>query len=72
MTYRISDIMTLDDILYDLGNDVAIVSVNENNVEHAYFGYDEIESIEPDIWDAEVVRHLVVKRDFGFMVYIEL
>ncbi len=64
--------MTLYDILTDLGSDVAILCINEKNVEHAYFGYDEIESIEPDIWDAEVVRHLVVKRDFGFMVYVEL
>lgn len=64
--------MTLGDILYDLGNDVAIVSVNENNVEHAYFGYDEIECIDDDIWFAETVRHLVVKRDFGYMVYVEI
>ena len=64
--------MTLYDILTDLGSDVAILCINENNVEHAYFGYDEIESIEPDIWDAEVVRYLVVKREFGVMVYIEL
>ena len=64
--------MTLYDILTDLGNDVAILCINEKNVEHAYFGYDEIESIEPDIWDAEVVRHLVVKRDFGFLVYVEI
>ena len=64
--------LTLADILNDLGDDVAILCINEKNVEHAYFGYYEIESIEPDIWDAEVVRYLVVKRDFGFMVYVEL
>lgn len=64
--------MTLYDILNDLGSDVAILCINEHNVEHAYFGYEEIESIEPDIWDTEVVNHLVVRRDIGFMVYVEI
>lgn len=59
--------MTLYDILNDLGSDVAILCINENNVEHAYFGYDEI-----DFWDAEVENYFIVKKEFGYLVCVEI
>ena len=69
---------TVHDILYNhlgveyLVGETVILSINETGVEHAYFGWDEIEDMDIDIWDSVVDRQLVVRRDWGLLVYIEV
>lgn len=58
---------TVRDILNDL-DDIAMVSIEENNIGHAYFG----EDIEEDILNRIAVWSLVVKRSYGFVVHIEI
>lgn len=61
---------TVKDILNDL-DDIAMVSIEENNIGHAYFGED-IKEIDEDILSRTVVWSLVVKRSYGFVVHIEI
>lgn len=61
---------TVRDILNDL-DDIAMVSIEENNIGHAYFGED-IEEIDEDILNRIAVWSLVVKRSYGFAVHIEI
>lgn len=67
----INDGQTVIDILKDL-DDIAVVTITENGVGHAYIGDDDINSIDPDILSKRVVSSLVVKKSNGFEVHVEI
>lgn len=62
---------TVKDILDEVG-EIAVLSICENNVEHAYFGADEITEIDTDILDKRIAACFVVKKSWGFHVSLEV
>ena len=69
----VNDDQTVIDILDDLDNiDIALLTITENGVGHAYFEEGEIASIEPDILHKRVLSCLVVKKQHGYEVNLEV
>lgn len=64
------DNKTVKDILDEL-DDVAMVSIEEDNIGHAYFGED-ITDIDEDILNSTASWVFVVKKTYGFVVHIEI
>lgn len=67
----VNDDQTVIDILDDLDN-IALATITENGVGHAYFGEGEIASIDPDILHKRVLSCLVVKKSYGYTVDLEV
>lgn len=60
-----NDIMVAD-VISGL-DDIAVVTICENNVGHAYF-----DGVDPEFLNRHVLYCFVVKRSYGFEVYIEV
>ena len=67
----INDEQTVQDILNDL-DDVAVVSINDRGVGHSYIGEYDIAAIDEDILDSKAMSFFIVKKSFGYEVYIEI
>lgn len=68
----VNDDQTVIDILDDLDNiHIALLTITENGVGHAYFEED-IEYIEPELLHKRVLSCLVVKKSHGYEVNLEV
>ena len=61
---------TVIDILDSVG-DIAVLSIIEDGVGHAYFG-DEVDDIDPDVLESPVRSWFIVKKSYGFIVEVEV
>lgn len=66
----VNDGQTVIDILDELDN-IALVTITENGVGHAYFEKD-IEYIEPELLSKRVLSSLVVKKPYGYIADLEV
>ena len=65
------DELTVKDVLSEFNN-IAVVSISESNVEHAYIGEDDVAAIDPDILCKKALSCFVVKKSEGFHVHLEV
>ena len=63
--------MSIKNILSDL-DDIAVVSINDREVGHSYIGEYDIAAIDEDILDSKAMSFFIVKKSFGYEVYIEI
>lgn len=65
----IDDDQTVQDILdgFNNGENIAMVCIDEGGIGHAY-----IEEVDPDFLHMRVKSSSVVKREYGFVLYLEV
>ena len=65
------DELTVKDVISEFNN-LAVVSIIENNVGHAYIGEEDIAAIDPDILNKKVLSSFTVKKSDGFHLSLEV
>lgn len=63
---------TIGDILNELGEEIGVLVIVEDGIGHAYFDFDDFNSIDIDIWRKPIIDVFIVSRVDGFEVVVEV